>query len=105
MSSGASFRNLTVGLTFLGSLAILGATTLLMSNVSFFSKVEALEVRFPQVDNLQAGDDILLRGVRVGQVDAIRYDPADHPDEPVIVRCVLPESSTAQVPSAAAIWS
>jgi hypothetical protein len=25
-------------------------------------------------------------------VDAIRYDPTGHPDEPVIVRCVLPES-------------
>jgi phospholipid/cholesterol/gamma-HCH transport system substrate-binding protein len=86
MSSGSALGNLLVGLVFLGSLAILGFATLSMSTLPFFRKVEALEVRFPSIDSLRAGDDVLLHGFRVGQVDDIKYDPGKYPSTPILVR-------------------
>lgn len=90
MSSGNAFRNLLVGLFFLGSLAILGGATLAISDVAFLSSNETVDVRFPNVDNLKAGDEVLLHGFRVGQVDDIRYEPDADPASPIRVSCSIP---------------
>jgi phospholipid/cholesterol/gamma-HCH transport system substrate-binding protein len=42
------------------------------------------------VRSLQAGDDVLLHGFRVGQVEGIRYEPRGDPATPIVVRCTLP---------------
>ncbi len=91
MASGA-LRNLTVGLIFLGSLVVVGVATLTITDIPFLRKVEALTVRFPDVDNLQEGDDVVVHGLRVGQVQSIRYDPGTYPGTPIVVTCSLPEN-------------
>lgn len=83
-------RNLVVGLVFLGGLAVLGAATLSVSSLPFLSKAEALSVRFANVDNLKPGDDVLVRGCRVGQVQQIRFDPSVV-DAPVHVEVTVPQ--------------
>ncbi len=90
MAAGSTVRNFAVGILFLGSVAILGGATLLMSSVPFFSQKETIEIRFADVDKLEVGDDVLVRGYRVGQVDSIRYDPETSPDAPVQVQCTIP---------------
>lgn len=83
-------KNIVVGLFFLGGLAILGGATLFMSSVALFTEVQSVEVLFPTIDNLQTGDDVLIHGFRVGQVEEIRYEPTAHPETPIVVRCLIP---------------
>lgn len=97
MSSGSAFKNLLVGLFFLGGLAVLGGATLAISNVPFLTKSEQVEVRFPKVDNLQPGDDVLLHGFRVGQVDDIQYVPRPDPSRPIRVLCSVPMEIRAKL--------
>lgn len=89
MTARTVVRNLVVGLLFLGSLAVLGAATLLISSVSVFTQREAIAIRFPSVDNLETGDDVMVYGMRVGQVDSIQFRPTESPEEPVLVRCTV----------------
>jgi len=84
-------RNLVVGFVFLGSLVILGVATLTVTSFSVFKKVEALTVRFPNVDNLQPGDDVVVYGYRVGEVKDIQYDPSTLPTAPIRVVCSVPK--------------
>jgi ABC-type transporter Mla subunit MlaD len=88
MAKATIARNFLVGLTFLGSLVVLGVATLALGSLPFFFEVETVEVRFPEVDNLQLGDDVLVHGYRIGQVDDIRYEPG-RPEAPIAVRCSL----------------
>ncbi|MBI4604816.1 MAG: MCE family protein [Planctomycetes bacterium] len=97
MAESGSARNLLVGLVFLGSLAVLGVASLWLNALPFLRKVEALTVRFPDVDNLKEGDDVVIHGLRVGQVEAIRYDPAAHPTAPVVVTCSVPPDVTGRL--------
>jgi len=90
MPSQSTLKNLSVGFLFLGSLAIVGGATLLVSKIPLFRKVEAVEIRFSDVDNLKPGDDVLLHGFQVGQVDDILYDPDEYPRTPILVRCIIP---------------
>jgi hypothetical protein len=90
MAQGVAGRNFAVGITFLGSLIALGAVTLAIQSVPFLARTEEVEVRFPSVDNLQKGDDVLVYGLRIGQVDDIIYDPSV-PATPIIVKCLLRE--------------
>jgi phospholipid/cholesterol/gamma-HCH transport system substrate-binding protein len=89
MAARTAIRNVIVGLLFLGSLAVLGAASLLISTVSVFTQREALAIRFPSVDNLEPGDDVVYHGMRVGQVDSIRYRPDESLEKPVLVRCTV----------------
>lgn len=85
-------RNLIVGLVFLGSLAVLGVATLTVSSVSFLKKAYGLPVRFANVDNLKAGDAVVIHGCRVGQIDSIRYEPEGNATAPILVECLVDES-------------
>jgi ABC-type transporter Mla subunit MlaD len=89
MKAQAFVRNVIVGLLFLGSLVVLGGASLLISTVSVFTQREALAIRFPGVDNLEPGDDVVYHGMRVGQVDSIHYRPTESLEEPVLVRCTV----------------
>jgi phospholipid/cholesterol/gamma-HCH transport system substrate-binding protein len=91
MSKSSAVKNFTVGLVFLGSLAVLGTATLMISSFPLFSTVEALEVHFPTVDNLQVGDNVVVNGFRVGEVKDIVYEPEKYPQAPILVRCSIPE--------------
>lgn len=91
MAGMSAFKNVVVGLVFLGSLAVLGVASLWVKKVPFFTRVEALEIRFPSVDNLQEGDNVLVNGLQIGEVDEIRYEPDTNPHAPIVVRCSLPK--------------
>lgn len=91
MAKGSVVKNLAVGLVFLGSLVVLGVATLSISALPLFSKVEALDVHFSTVDNLQVGDNVVFHGFRVGQVQDILYEPESYPQAPIRVRCSIPE--------------
>jgi len=82
-------KNMVLGLVFLGSLAVLGAATLMVSSVSFLKDAFAVPVRFADVDNLQTGDAVVIHGCRVGQVNAIRYQPDVNPTAPILVECTV----------------
>jgi ABC-type transporter Mla subunit MlaD len=89
MKAQAFLRNVIVGFLFLGSLVVLGGASLLISTVSVFTQREALAIRFPGVDNLEPGDDVIYHGMRVGQVDSIKYRPAESLEKPVLVHCTV----------------
>jgi phospholipid/cholesterol/gamma-HCH transport system substrate-binding protein len=89
MKAQAFLRNVIVGFLFLGSLVVLGGASLLISTVSVFTQREALAIRFPSVDNLEPGDDVIYHGMRVGQVDSIKYRPAESIERPVLVHCTV----------------
>ncbi|HVR74455.1 MAG TPA: MlaD family protein [Planctomycetota bacterium] len=91
MAGMSAFKNVVVGLVFLGSLAVLGIASLWVKKVPFFTRVEALEIRFPSVDNLQEGDNVLVNGLQIGEVDDIRYEPDTNPLAPIVVRVSLPK--------------
>ncbi len=92
-------RNLIVGLVFLGSLGILGVATLKISSIPFLNKAEALSVRFASVDQLEQGDDVVIHGLRVGQVDRISYDPDTAPATPIVVECSVPREILGRIGS------
>ena len=74
MNKSSWIRDFVVGLIFLGSLLIVGSATLWLQGLPW-SSAQALEVRFPSVDNLKRGEPVLLKGVPVGQVQSIAYSP------------------------------
>ena len=90
-NSSSAARNLLVGGTFLGSLVLLGITSMAVGALPFLGQRTDIEVRFPNVDNLQVGDSVLVHGYRVGMVDAIRYEPSNR-ELPVAIVCALRES-------------
>lgn len=92
-----AMRNLIVGFVFLGSLAVLGGATLKIKAFSLFNRAEALSVRFPNVNQLQPGDDVFIHGCTVGQVDRIVYDPGTNPAAPIVVECTLPAELRANL--------
>jgi len=85
MAGGNAAKNIAVGLIFLGSLVVLGVATLFVTDIPLVSQVEAVTVRFPDVDNLRPGDNVLAYGMRVGQVDRIDYAPQAGSQAPVLV--------------------
>jgi ABC-type transporter Mla subunit MlaD len=85
MAGGNAAKNIAVGLIFLGSLVVLGVATLFVTDVSLVREVEAVTVRFPHVDNLRTGDNVVAYGMRVGQVDTIDYAPEASSGAPVLV--------------------
>ena len=90
MSKASVFRNLLVGTAFLTSLAVLGYATLKVSDFSWISgDAYALEVRFPNVNQLTRGHHAVMHGYRIGQVESITYDPQENPDNPILVRVHL----------------
>jgi ABC-type transporter Mla subunit MlaD len=88
MANRHFFRNTIVGLLFLGSLVILGAITFLIQGVPW-ARAQTAWVRFPDVSRLRTGDDVIVHGLRVGQVEAIRYDPQPWTDRHILVRISL----------------
>jgi phospholipid/cholesterol/gamma-HCH transport system substrate-binding protein len=100
MAERSAVRNVIVGFVFLGSLAILGAVSLFLQSVPLFAKQRTLDIRFPSVNQLEEGDDVIVRGLRVGQVDSIRYQPEISPAEPVLVKCTVLKTVTDQLESA-----
>lgn len=91
MARGNATTNTAVGLIFLGSLVVLGVATLFITDIPLVSKVEAVTVRFSDVNNLRPGDNVLAYGMRVGQVDRIDYAP--EPDSQAPVRVTLSVTS------------
>lgn len=89
MSQPSAVRNFTVGLSFLGSLAILGAATLSLKGLPLLTAQTPLKVRFDRVDQLAAGDQVVYQGYRIGQVDRIVLDRATDPANPILVHCSL----------------
>ncbi len=89
MSKGAATRNFAVGISFLGSLAILGAATLSLKGLPLLTAQTPLKVRFDRVDQLAAGDQVVYQGFRIGQVDHITLDHAGDPANPILVHCNL----------------
>ncbi len=67
-------RDFVVGFVFLGGLGIIGYTTLWLEGMPW-NQAYALEVRFPNVDNLKRGEPVLMRGVPIGQVQRITWSP------------------------------
>lgn len=97
MDSTQTVKNVVVGFAFLGSMAILIAGTLALSSVDLFREREVFEVRFPGVDNLRSGDDVLFHGLRVGEVRDIRYEPSGDPSAPIAVRCEVDRAIASRV--------
>ncbi len=61
-----------VGCFFFGALALLAAFTILLSRETFLKPKTTLTVVFPSIIGLNEGDNVLVRGVRVGRVEQIR---------------------------------
>ena len=92
MSKAAAARNFAVGLSFLGSLVILGVATLSLSGLPLLSAQRPLKIRFDRVDQLAVGDQVVFQGFRIGQVDHISLDRTTDPRNPILVQCSLDES-------------
>jgi len=60
-----------VGFIFFASLLVLGTFTILLSRESFFSRKVPRDVFFQDVSSLSPGDNVLVRGVRIGRADRI----------------------------------
>ncbi len=89
MSQESAVRNFTVGLSFLGSLAVLGIATLSLKGLPILTAQTPLKIRFDRVDQLAAGDQVVFQGYRIGQVDQIILDRATDPSKPILVHCLL----------------
>ena len=85
----ATGRNFMVGATFLGSMVLLGVTSMAIGALPFFGHREVVSARFPNVSDLQPGDAVLIHGYRVGMVDAIAYDPNSDETNPLRVDFLL----------------
>ncbi|MCZ6792400.1 MAG: MlaD family protein [Planctomycetota bacterium] len=82
-------HNYIVGLVFLGGLALLGGATLQIRGFNL-GEAMALSVRFPSVDNLKQGEDIVVFGHPIGEVLHIELDPEASPEDgQIMVECRL----------------
>jgi phospholipid/cholesterol/gamma-HCH transport system substrate-binding protein len=89
MPLGQPLRYVVVGLVFLGSLFLLGYATLAINAVPWRA-AHPLTIRFPGVNRLKTGEDVVIHGFRVGQVERIRYDPDPaRAASPIVVSCSL----------------
>lgn len=61
-----------VGLVVLGAIAILVAGSVWLSRASFGGTDRLVSARFRSIGGLQAGNPVLLRGVRIGTVESVR---------------------------------
>ncbi len=89
MTKHEARRNFLVGVTFLGSLGVLGAVTLEWDELPFLREAMALQVRFPKTDQLKAGDDVMVLGHRIGQIESVRFAPAVGEESPILVVCAI----------------
>lgn len=69
------YIELAVGALILFILFILGTFTILLSRENIFKKSYPLVVKFKHVEGLIAGDNVVLRGVKVGVVKKIEVQP------------------------------
>lgn len=70
-----------VGLFFFSALVVLGVFTVLLGREAFWFEGQRLDVRFPSVAGLKKGDNVLVRGVDVGNVESIELLDPGAPDE------------------------
>lgn len=87
MSTDNPLKNFVVGFVFLGGLLIVGIATLAIKGLPW-ADAQVVSIRFPRIDNLRVGEDVLIHGYRVGQVDEIRFEPGV-PDKSIVVSCTL----------------
>lgn len=97
MSKGSAARNFAVGISFLGSLAILGFATLSLKGLPILTAHMPLKVRFDRADQLAAGDPVVYQGFRIGQVDRITLDRPTDPENPILVYCSLDQSVSGDI--------
>ncbi len=72
-------RNIAVGLTVIVSLILLGALVLIFTGVpELLQRGYLVKMRFPVTYDIATGDDVHLRGIRVGKVIGVSFaDPRD----------------------------
>lgn len=97
MSKGSAARNFAVGISFLGSLAILGFATLSLKGLPILTAHTPIKIRFDRVDQLASGDPVVYQGFRIGQVDRITLDRATDPKNPILVSCSLDQSVSRDI--------
>jgi phospholipid/cholesterol/gamma-HCH transport system substrate-binding protein len=68
-------RQLLLGAFFVIVLGILGAYTLFLTDFSLFKDRPEIVVHFPEANDLQKGDSVLVAGIRHGRVKQTAYDP------------------------------
>ena len=74
MSRGTEIR---VGLTVLGAIAVLIVGVVWLKEISLSQNTQVWKVRFPQTGGLAASDEVLVNGIRKGQVKSMKLD-GDH---------------------------
>lgn len=71
-------RNLTVGLTVLVALVLLGAMIVIFRELPSFMRVGyGVKVRFPDARGIAAGADVQMAGVRVGRVAEVTLEEGE----------------------------
>lgn len=66
---------MTVGAFLFLALVVLAVFTIVLSQKNIFRTYYPLEVRFAEVIGVQEGDDVLLRGVKIGRISGIEVVP------------------------------
>ncbi|RLJ01043.1 MAG: hypothetical protein DRP11_05105, partial [Candidatus Aenigmatarchaeota archaeon] len=71
-------RDLVVGLVFIGAVIGVGYLTVVIKGFSYITRprLSPLKIVFPDVLSLEEGEDVRVRGVKVGQVTDISYNEA-----------------------------
>jgi len=97
MQGGNWLRDFVVGIVFLGGVLLVAASTLWLDRVPW-REAHAVEVRFPEVENLKRGEPVLIHGFQIGEVDEINYstDPSGGVNH-VLVRLNLDHDITSQL--------
>lgn len=83
-----SRRNAMVGLFLVIGVCALAWLVVMFGEAPtwlFGGKTYLIHVNFPHVDYLIAGDDVYMKGVRVGTISSIGFSREDHPEEGVDV--------------------
>lgn len=91
-----------VGLTVVAAIVVVVAAAIWLGEVSTGAQREVITARFRTVGGVGVGDPVVLRGVKVGRVEAIRLSEDDwvETDLRVAVEAVLPAEPIAIAASA-----